>query len=83
MIIQITASANGHKDYFHKTMSDSKNERAINEEAVYTHDTLKKMLKAHTQSPVFEFLDDDLGYVMINVQSYNFITVRVIEEHVM
>ena len=83
MIIQIIASANGHKDYFHKTMSDSKKNYEINEEAVHMHVMLRKMLSAQKQHPAFEFQDDDLGDVLINVQSYNFITVRVIEEHKM
>lgn len=82
MIIQIIASANGAKDYFHKTMSGV-NERTVNDEAARLQIQLKNMLSAQNQSPVFEFKDDDLGDVLINVKSYNFITVRAIEEHVM
>lgn len=80
MIIQIIASANGNKDYFNKTRSGvSKNDAVA--EATRMHITLKNMLSAQNQNPVFEFQDDDLGYMLINVQSYNFITFRIIEEH--
>lgn len=82
MIIQIIASANGAKDFFHKSKSGASNRDAV-AEATHMQITLKNMLSAQNQSPVFEFQDDDLGDVMINVKSYNFITVRVIEEHVM
>lgn len=82
MIIQIIASANGNKDYFNKSKSGA-NERAINDEVARLQIQLKNMLNAQNQSPVFEFQDDDMGEVLINVKSYNFITVRVIEEHVM
>ena len=41
------------------------------------------MLSAQNQSPVFEFQDDDLGEVLINLQSYNFIVVRAVEEYEM
>ena len=82
MIIQIIASANGHKDYFHKSIGDV-NQRSANDEAARLQIQLKNMLSAQNQSPVFEFKDDDLGDVLINVKSYNFITVRAIEEHVM
>ena len=82
MIIQIIASANGHKDYFHKSMNGASNRDAA-AEATHMQITLKNMLSAQNQSPVFEFKDDDLGDVLINVKSYNFITVRAIEEHVM
>ena len=82
MIIQIVASANGNKDFFHKSTNGA-NKRAINDEAARLQIKLKNMLSAQNQSPVFEFQDDDLGEVLINVKSYNFITVRTIEEHVM
>ena len=82
MIIQIVASVNGAKDYFHKSKSDV-NQRAVNDEVARLQIQLKNMMSAQNQSPVFEFQDDDLGDVLINVKSYNFITVRVIEEHVM
>ena len=82
MIIQIVASANGNKDYFHKSIGDV-NQRTAHDEAARLQIQLKNMLSAQNQSPVFEFHDEELGDVMINVQSYNFITVRVIEEHVM
>ena len=78
MIIQIVASANGAKDFFNKTVSDV-NRR----EVLHIQNTLKIMLNAKHQSPVFEFQDDDLGDVLINVKSYNFITVRTLEEHKM
>ena len=82
MIIQIIASANGAKDYFHKSIGDV-NQRAANDEAARLQIQLKNMLNAQNQSPVFEFQDDDMGEVLINVKSYNFITARVIEEHKM
>lgn len=82
MIIQIIASANGNKDYFHKTRSNA-SKRAINDEVARLQIQLKNMLNAQNQNPVFEFQDDDIGEVLINVQSYNFIVVRAIEDHVM
>ena len=80
MIIQIVASANRAKDYFNKTVSDV-NQRAANDEAARLQIQLKNMLNAQNQPPVFEFQDDDLGDVLINVKSYNFIIVRTLEEH--
>ena len=59
------------------------NENAINSEVTRLQIQLKNMLSAQKRSPVFEFQDDDFGVVMINVQSYNFIVVRAIENHEM
>ena len=70
MINQIVASANGNKDYFNKSKSGA-SKRAVNDEVARLQIQLKNMLSAQNQSPVFEFQDDDLGEVMINVQSYN------------
>lgn len=82
MIIQIVASANGNKDYFNKSIGDV-NQCTANDEATRLQIQLKNMMSAQNQSPVFEFQDEEMGEVLINVKSYNFITVRVIEEHVM
>lgn len=82
MIIQIIASVNGNKDYFHKSKSGA-NKRTVNDEVARLQIQLKNMLSAQNQSPVFEFQDDDMGDVLINVKSYNFITVLAIEEHAM